>query len=179
MPIQSSVGSFMSPKKRIIALLAMGVTAVGCAEHQAVFSGEAPFFYRGPSLLTVVDDREVSKAEVWIQWMAQPDPSGANGSLRVRVSYTGPYRLYTDATTTAGQPLEAYNLVREATRCTGEPMILNCQFEEYLHVSIDQPLLKLGAENGLAIVLNSAAGIQSRVELPASFILDAANWTAL
>ena len=166
----------MSTQKKVIALLALCTFAAGCTGRQAVLLGNAPFFYRGPSLQTVVDDREVNKAKVWIQWMAQPDPAGANGALRVRVSYTGPYRLYTDATTTDGKRLEAFNLVREAIRCTGEPVILNCQFQEYLHVSLDQAMLELGGEEGLAIVLNSASGVQSRIDLPASFILEASTW---
>ena len=169
----------MSTQKKVIALLALCTFAAGCTGRQAVFLGNAPFFYRGPSLQTVVDDREVNKAKVWIQWMAQPDPAGANGALRVRVSYTGPYRLYTDATTTDGKRLEAFNLVREAIRCTGEPVILNCQFQEYLHVSLDQAMLELGGEEGLAIVLNSASGVQSRIDLPASFILEASTWAGL
>ena len=167
----------MSRQKKFVALLAFCAFAAGCAGHQAMFFGKAPFFYQGPGLETVVDDKEVNKARVWIQWMAQPDPAGAKGALRVRVSYTGPYRLYTDAATTEGKRLEAFNLVREAIRCTGEPLIPNCQFEEYLHVSLDQALLDLGAEKGLAIVLNSAAGVQSRIDLPASFVRDAAEWS--
>ena len=166
----------MSTQKKVIALLALCTFAAGCTGRQAVLLGNAPFFYRGPSLQTVVDDREVNKAKVWIQWMAQPDPAGANGALRVRVSYAGPYRLYTDATTTDGKRLEAFNLVREAIRCTGEPVILNCQFQEYLHVSLDQAMLELGGEEGLAVVLNSASGVQSRIDLPASFILEASTW---
>ena len=169
----------MSTQKKVIVLLALCTFAAGCTGRQAVLLGNAPFFYRGPSLQTVVDDREVNKAKVWIQWMAQPDPAGANGALRVRVSYTGPYRLYTDATTTDGKRLEAFNLVREAIRCTGEPVILNCQFQEYLHVSLDQALLALGGEEGLAIILNSASGVQSRIDLPASFILEASTWARL
>lgn len=169
----------MSTQKKFVALLAFCAFAAGCAGPQGVLLGNAPFFYRGPSLETIVDDREVNKAKVWIQWMAQPDPAGANGALRVRVSYTGPYRLYTDATTTDGKRLEAFNLVREAIRCNGEPVILNCQFQEYLHVSLDQALLDLGAEKGLTIVLNSASGVQSRIDLPARFILDASAWARL
>ena len=169
----------MSTTKKFVALLVSCALAAGCAQRQAILLGDAPFFYRGPSLQTIVDDREVNKAKVWIQWMAQPDPAGAKGALRVRVSYAGPYRLYTDATTKDGKRLEAFNLVREAIRCTGEPVILNCQFQEYLHVSLDQALLDLGAEEGLAIVLNSASGVQSRIDLPARFILDASAWAKL
>jgi hypothetical protein len=127
-------------------------------------------YVEGPSIEVPLDGMTPSVARSWIQWTAQPDPTGARHALRIRVIYSGFYRLYTGAATGNGDRLESFNLFRDARSCSDDPLVPNCEFVEALHVSIPAGLAARATIDGLHIELTSASGVRSRLNIPAAYV---------
>lgn len=127
-------------------------------------------FVEGPSIEVPLAGMSPSVARSWIQWTAQPDPTGARHGLRIHVIYSGIYRLYTAAATGEGDRLESFNLFRDARSCSDDPLVPNCEFVEALHVSIPAGLAAQAAIGGLDIELTSASGVRSRLNIPAAYV---------
>ena len=142
----------------------------GCASVDQSVRGGVLSSAQGRPLEVSISDPMLERARGWVQWTAQPDPLGAHHALRIRLRYSGAYRLYTKARTEDGAALESFNIERKTRRCSDDLLIPNCQFEEYLHVSLPSAVLQNAATAGLRLRLTSAVGVTSELAVPGTYL---------
>jgi hypothetical protein len=156
---------------RVITILgALLMLLGGCASVDQSVRGGVLSAAKGRPLEVAISDPMLERARGWVQWTAQPDPLGAHHALRIRLRYSGAYRLYTKARTEDGAALESFNIERKAQRCSDDLLIPNCQFEEYLHVSLPSAVLQNAATAGLRLHLTSAVGVTSELAVPGAYL---------
>lgn len=142
----------------------------GCASVDQSVRGGVLASAQGRLLEVSISDPMLERARGWVQWTAQPDPLGAHHALRIRLRYSGAYRLYTKARTEDGAALESFNIERKTRRCSDDLLLPNCQFEEYLHVSLPSKVLRNAAAEGLRLHLSSAVGVTSELAVPGTYL---------
>lgn len=153
-----------------LGFLVLLSTLCACATVDQERRGKTLASAKGRLLEVSIEDAQLERARGWVQWTAQPDPLGARHALRIRLRYSGAYRLYINAETASGAPLESFNIERSAKRCSDDLLLPNCQFEEFLHVSLPASVLETAAAEGLRLQLRSAVGVTSHLAVPAPYL---------
>lgn len=153
-----------------LGFLVLLSTLCACATVDQERRGKTLASAKGRLLEVSIEDAQLERARGWVQWTAQPDPLGAHHALRIRLRYSGAYRLYTKARMEDGAALESFNIERKTRRCSEDLLIPNCQFEEYLHVSLPSAVLQNAATAGLRLRLTSAVGVTSELAVPGAYL---------
>ncbi len=153
-----------------LGFLVLLCTLGACATVDQERRGKILASAKGRPLEVPIEDSQLERARGWVQWTAQPDPLGSHHALRIRLRYSGAYRLYINAHTASGDLLESFNVQRRATRCSDDLLLPNCQFEEFLHVSLPTKILREAAAEGLRLELRSAVGVTSQLAVPAPYL---------